>query len=48
MALARLAGSALERRLRPWPTGVFTALEVGLATAAHLAGRAPAPPSPGR
>jgi hypothetical protein len=39
MALARLAGSAAERRLRIWPTGAFLAVEAGLAAAAHLAGR---------
>ena len=40
MALARLGGAAVERRLRPWPTGFFVALEAGLAAAAHRAVRA--------
>ena len=40
MALARLAGAAVERRLRLWPTGAFAALEVGLAAAAHRGARA--------
>lgn len=39
MALARLAGGAVERRLQPWPTGAFLALETGLALVAHRAGR---------
>jgi hypothetical protein len=38
MALARLGGAVVERRLRPWPTGAFLALELALVLAAHLAG----------
>ncbi|SDF52708.1 protein of unknown function [Blastococcus aurantiacus] len=37
MALARLGGAVLARRLRPWPTGAFLALEAGLAVAASRA-----------
>jgi hypothetical protein len=37
MALARLGGAVLARRLRPWPTGAFLALEAVLAVAAHRA-----------
>lgn len=33
MGLARLASSAAERRLAPWPTGAFAALELGLGLA---------------
>ena len=47
MALARLAGAAVERRLRLWPTAGFAVLEVGLAAAAHRAGRRVAPGSDG-
>jgi hypothetical protein len=39
MALARAAGSVVERRLRLWPTGAFLALEAALAVAAHRAVR---------
>ncbi|MCA0143703.1 DUF4345 family protein [Blastococcus sp. LR1] len=39
MALARLAGVALERRGRAWPTGAFLALEVALAAGSYRAGR---------
>ncbi|WP_051515439.1 hypothetical protein [Candidatus Blastococcus massiliensis] len=37
MALARLGGAVLARRLRPWPTGAFLALEAALALAAQRA-----------
>ncbi|SOE02918.1 DUF4345 family protein [Blastococcus haudaquaticus] len=37
MALARLCGAAVERRLPLWPTGAFVALEAALAAAAHRA-----------
>ena len=37
MARARLGGSVAERRLRPWPTGAFLALEAVLALTAHRA-----------
>ncbi|RBY79335.1 DUF4345 domain-containing protein [Blastococcus sp. TF02-09] len=37
MALARLGGAVLERRLRPWPTGAFLVLEAALAVAASRA-----------
>lgn len=39
MAFARLAGSVVERRLRPWPTGAFIVLEAGLAVALEVAQR---------
>jgi hypothetical protein len=42
MAVARAVGALVERRLRPWPTGAFLALEVGLAVALH-----PGPPEVG-
>ena len=37
MALARLGGAVLARRLRPWPTGAFLVLEAALAVAASRA-----------
>ena len=40
MALARLAGVALERRRQGWPTGAFLTLEAALALASHRAARA--------
>ena len=40
MALARLAGCVAERRLAPWPTGAFLALEAALAVALRAATRA--------
>ncbi|UYM06207.1 DUF4345 family protein [Solicola gregarius] len=33
MAAARVGGAALERRLDPWPTGVFIAIEAAAAAA---------------
>ena len=43
MALARLAGCAVERRLAPWPTGFFLALEAALAGGLLAAARADRP-----
>jgi Domain of unknown function (DUF4345) len=40
MAAARFAGAGVERRLEPWPTGAFLALEVALAAALRRARRA--------
>ena len=37
MALARFGGALLDRRLKPWPTGAFLALEAALAVAASRA-----------
>lgn len=39
MALGRLGGALLERRLRAWPTAAFLALEVALAVASRSAAR---------
>ncbi len=39
MAAARLAGAVAERRLDPWPTGAFLALEVALAAGLRRARR---------
>lgn len=46
MAVARLTGCVVERRLRPWPTGAFIALEAGLAIALGIVDRRliPCPP----
>ena len=46
MAVARALGAVLERRLSLWPTAAFGALEVALAVATHLAGRAAAEDRP--
>ena len=40
MAAGRLFGAALDRRLSPWPTGAFLALEVALAASLAAAARA--------
>ncbi|RBY94887.1 DUF4345 domain-containing protein [Blastococcus sp. TBT05-19] len=47
MAVARLGGALLERRLRAWPTAAFLALEAALAVACSAAARVQeVPPKP--